>query len=82
MGADADRLRRTAGSREEHACPHHAAYLVVGALGAEQLTLGHDVIVDPVNGPEQARGKAVGPVTPAATQSATWTWIPVVSPPC
>ena len=36
---------------------HHAAYLVVGALAAEQLTLGHDVIVDAVNGPEQARAQ-------------------------
>jgi hypothetical protein len=25
---------------------HHAAYLVVAALAAEQLALGHDVIVD------------------------------------
>lgn len=36
---------------------HHAAYLVVGALAAEQLTLGHDVIVDAVNGPEMARAQ-------------------------
>ena len=36
---------------------HHAAYLVVGALAAEQLALGHDVIVDAVNGPEQARAQ-------------------------
>jgi predicted kinase len=36
---------------------HHAAYLVVGALAAEQLGLGHDVIVDAVNGPEQARAQ-------------------------
>jgi predicted kinase len=34
---------------------HHAAYLVVEALAAEQLSLGHDVIVDAVNGPEPAR---------------------------
>ena len=27
---------------------HHAAYLVVGALAAEQLALGHDVIADAV----------------------------------
>ena len=36
---------------------HHAAYLVVGALAAEQLGLGHDVIVDAVNGPEEARAQ-------------------------
>jgi predicted kinase len=36
---------------------HHAAYLVVGALAAEQLAMGHDVIVDAVNGPEQARAQ-------------------------
>ena len=36
---------------------HHAAYLVVAALAAEQLTLGHDVIVDAVNGPEPARAQ-------------------------
>jgi predicted kinase len=36
---------------------HHAAYLVVGALAAEQLGLGHDVIVDAVNGPEPARAQ-------------------------
>lgn len=36
---------------------HHAAYLVVGALAAEQLALGHDVIVDAVNGPEEARAQ-------------------------
>jgi predicted kinase len=36
---------------------HHAAYLVVGALAAEQLTLGHHVIVDAVNGPEMARAQ-------------------------
>jgi len=36
---------------------HHAAYLVVGALAAEQLALGHDVIVDAVNGPEAARAQ-------------------------
>ncbi len=36
---------------------HHAAYLVVGALAAEQLSLGHDVIVDAVNGPEPARAQ-------------------------
>jgi predicted kinase len=36
---------------------HHAAYLVVGALAAEQFTLGHDVIVDAVNGPEPARAQ-------------------------
>lgn len=36
---------------------HHAAYLVVGALAAEQLFLGHDVIVDAVNGPESARAQ-------------------------
>lgn len=34
---------------------HHAAYLVVGALAAEQLALGHDVIVDAASGPEMAR---------------------------
>jgi predicted kinase len=34
---------------------HHGAYLVVGALAAEQLALGHDVIVDAVNGPDMAR---------------------------
>lgn len=36
---------------------HHAAYLVVGALAAEQIALGHDVIVEAVNGPEQARAQ-------------------------
>src|SRR6202453_1324717 len=36
---------------------HHAAYLVVAALAAEQLALGHDVIVDAVNGPEPARAQ-------------------------
>ena len=36
---------------------HHAAYLVVGALADEQLALGHDVIVDAVNGPEPARAQ-------------------------
>jgi predicted kinase len=36
---------------------HHAAYLVVGALAAEQVALGHDVIVDAVNGPEPARAQ-------------------------
>jgi predicted kinase len=36
---------------------HHAAYLVVGALAAEQLALGHRVIVDAVNGPEPARAQ-------------------------
>lgn len=36
---------------------HHGAYLVVGALAAEQLALGHHVIVDAVNGPEEARAQ-------------------------
>jgi len=36
---------------------HHAAYLVAGALAAEQIALGHDVIVDAVNGPEPARAQ-------------------------
>ena len=36
---------------------HHAAYLVVEALAAEQLALGHDVIIDAVNGPEPARAQ-------------------------
>jgi predicted kinase len=36
---------------------HHAAYLAVGALAAEQLTLGRQVIVDAVNGPELARAQ-------------------------
>jgi predicted kinase len=36
---------------------HHAAYLVVAALAAEQLALGHDVVVDAVNGPEPARAQ-------------------------
>jgi predicted kinase len=36
---------------------HHAAYLAVGALAAEQIALGHDVIVDAVNGPEPARAQ-------------------------
>jgi hypothetical protein len=36
---------------------HHAAYLVVAALAAEQLALGRDVIVDAVNGPEPARAQ-------------------------
>ena len=34
---------------------HHAAYLVAEALAAEQMALGHDVIIDAVNGPEEAR---------------------------
>jgi predicted kinase len=36
---------------------HHAAYLVVAGLAAEQLAVGHDVIVDAVNGPEMARAQ-------------------------
>lgn len=36
---------------------HHAAYLVVAALAAEQLALGQDVIVDAVSGPEPARAQ-------------------------
>jgi predicted kinase len=36
---------------------HHAAYLVAAALAGEQLALGHDVIVDAVNGPEEARAQ-------------------------
>src|ERR1700678_3010595 len=36
---------------------HYAAYLVVAALAAEQLALGHDVIVDAVSGPEPARAQ-------------------------
>lgn len=36
---------------------HHAAYLVVEALAADQLALGHDVIVDAVNGPAEARAQ-------------------------
>jgi predicted kinase len=36
---------------------HHAAYLVVAALAAEQIALGHHVIVDAVNGPEMARAQ-------------------------
>ncbi len=36
---------------------HHAAYLVVAALAAEQLALGHDVIADAVTGPEPARAQ-------------------------
>lgn len=36
---------------------HHAAYLVVGALAAEQLALGQHVIVDAVSGPEEARAQ-------------------------
>jgi len=36
---------------------HHAAYLVVEALAADQLALGHDVIIDAVNGPEPARAQ-------------------------
>jgi len=36
---------------------HHAAYLVTGALAAEQIAMGHDVIVDAVNGPEMARAQ-------------------------
>ena len=36
---------------------HHAAYLVVGAVAAEQIALGHDVIIEAVNGPEQARAQ-------------------------
>jgi predicted kinase len=36
---------------------HHAACLVVAALAAEQLTLGHDVIADAVNRPEPARAQ-------------------------
>jgi predicted kinase len=36
---------------------HHAAYLVVGALAAEQLALGFHVIVGAVNGPEPTRAQ-------------------------
>ena len=36
---------------------HHAAYLVVEALATEQLALGHDIIIDAVNGPEEARAQ-------------------------
>ncbi len=36
---------------------HHAAYLVAEALAAEQLAIGHDVIIDAVNGPEHARDR-------------------------
>jgi predicted kinase len=36
---------------------HHAAYLVVAALATEQLALGHDIIVDAVNGPEPTRAQ-------------------------
>lgn len=36
---------------------HHAAYLVVAALAAEQLALAHDVVVDAVSGPEPARAQ-------------------------
>ena len=36
---------------------HHAAYLVVEALAADQLAIGHDVIIDAVNGPEPARAQ-------------------------
>lgn len=36
---------------------HHAAYLAVEALAAEQLMVGHHVIVDAVNGPEAARAR-------------------------
>jgi predicted kinase len=36
---------------------HHAAYLVVARLAAGQLAMGHDVIVDAVNGPEMARAQ-------------------------
>src|ERR1700691_2838774 len=32
-----------------------AAYDAVAALAAEQLRLGHDVVIDAVNGPEEAR---------------------------
>jgi len=34
---------------------HHAAYIIVEVIAAEQIALGHDVIVDAVNGPEEAR---------------------------
>jgi predicted kinase len=41
-----------------HSAPtHHAAYLVVAALAAEQLALGQSVIVDAVCGPEPARAQ-------------------------
>jgi predicted kinase len=36
---------------------HHAAYLVIAALAAEQIALGHHVVVDAVNGPEMARAQ-------------------------
>ena len=36
---------------------HDAAYLAVEALAADQLTLGLHVIVDAVNGPEEARAR-------------------------
>src|ERR1700761_6105972 len=35
----------------------HAASLVVQALAARQLALGHDVITDAVSGPEAARAQ-------------------------
>jgi predicted kinase len=34
---------------------HEGAYGVVAALAAEQIGLGHDVVIDAVNGPEEAR---------------------------
>jgi predicted kinase len=43
--------------RSQPAPTHRAAYLVVAALATEQLALGHDVIVDAVNGPEPARAQ-------------------------
>jgi 8-oxo-dGTP pyrophosphatase MutT (NUDIX family) len=46
-------MRRAGVSPTETA--RHAASLVVAVLAAEQLALGHDVIVDAANGPELAR---------------------------
>ena len=58
-----DRRCRTAGIREEHdGCRSRASAELRRArsgsgLAAEQLALGHDVIVDAVNGPEPARAQ-------------------------
>jgi predicted kinase len=46
-------LWRAGISRSEPTKP--AAYGVVAALAAEQLALGHEVVIDAVNGPDEAR---------------------------
>ncbi|HEX5295208.1 MAG TPA: NUDIX domain-containing protein [Streptosporangiaceae bacterium] len=55
LGVDqAEAAMRRAGVSPAGAA-RHAASLVVAALAAEQLALGHDVVVDAANGPELAR---------------------------